>query len=502
VLWPLRLVVLVSVLAVAGLALGLTAARQGVQQATRPIGLHPANPHYFLFRGRPTLLISSGEHYGALINPDFDYVRYLDAQRKLGFNTTRVFTGSYVEPEDANPMAYENTLAPRPGRFLAPWARSETPGYRLGGPKFDLTRWDEEYFDRLKRLAREAGRRGIVLELTLFSWYYNEDIWRMSPLYVGNNINGVGRRPYQRVYELVEDSDLLRAQDALARKLVSELRTFDNVFFEVLNEPWGGPCDPSAAECSMRRWQDRMISLIWDAERTFQHRHMIAEDVGHGVNAFHGAFNLTLRRPNKRVSVYQYHYAPAAAPRNNSRLGKAIGDNETGARGVGERTYRAEGWAFILSGGSVFNNLDWGFTPTHEAGDFGDFRRLLGVLGKRASSGGPALQGQISFLKRFVTSFPFLRMRVDPTFVSGGLPSGTKASVLAERGRAYAVYIPRGPLSELRVNLPRGRYRTAWFDPVSGRALQSRLVVHGGGTRRLIPPPFAEDLALSVRRTP
>ena len=42
-----------------------------------PIKLHPANPHYYLFNGKPTVLITSAEHYGAVINKDFDYVAYL-----------------------------------------------------------------------------------------------------------------------------------------------------------------------------------------------------------------------------------------------------------------------------------------------------------------------------------------------------------------------------------------------------------------------------------------
>ncbi|MBN2128726.1 MAG: hypothetical protein JW741_04490, partial [Sedimentisphaerales bacterium] len=32
-----------------------------------PIALHPENPHYFLWRGEPTILITSGEHYGAVL---------------------------------------------------------------------------------------------------------------------------------------------------------------------------------------------------------------------------------------------------------------------------------------------------------------------------------------------------------------------------------------------------------------------------------------------------
>src|SRR5437667_12053666 len=29
-----------------------------------PLALHPQNPHYFLFRGKPTVLITSCAHYG------------------------------------------------------------------------------------------------------------------------------------------------------------------------------------------------------------------------------------------------------------------------------------------------------------------------------------------------------------------------------------------------------------------------------------------------------
>lgn len=30
-----------------------------------PIALHPDNPRYFLWRDKPTILVTSGEHYGA-----------------------------------------------------------------------------------------------------------------------------------------------------------------------------------------------------------------------------------------------------------------------------------------------------------------------------------------------------------------------------------------------------------------------------------------------------
>ena len=50
-----------------------------------PVQLHPENPHYFLYKGGPLALITSAEHYGALLNLDFDYKKYL-ADKYPNFN--------------------------------------------------------------------------------------------------------------------------------------------------------------------------------------------------------------------------------------------------------------------------------------------------------------------------------------------------------------------------------------------------------------------------------
>ena len=79
------------------LAAGLAAGAAPPSDGSGPIQLHPENPHYLLWRGRPTLLITSGEHYGAVLNLDFDYRRYLDELKTHGFNLTRTFSGTYRE---------------------------------------------------------------------------------------------------------------------------------------------------------------------------------------------------------------------------------------------------------------------------------------------------------------------------------------------------------------------------------------------------------------------
>ena len=62
-----------------------------------PISLHPENPRYFQWGGKPTIIITSGEHYGAVLNLDFDYRRYLDTLAKDKLNGTRLWSGAYAE---------------------------------------------------------------------------------------------------------------------------------------------------------------------------------------------------------------------------------------------------------------------------------------------------------------------------------------------------------------------------------------------------------------------
>src|SRR5690242_19400628 len=112
--------------------------------ARDPLALHPENSHYFIWRGDPTILITSGERYRAVPNLDFSYATDLDSLEDDGLNVTRTSSGAYVEPPRAFDVA-RNTLAPAPGKFLCPWARSEMLGYGNGGRKFDLSQWDPDY---------------------------------------------------------------------------------------------------------------------------------------------------------------------------------------------------------------------------------------------------------------------------------------------------------------------------------------------------------------------
>ncbi len=202
-----------------------------------PIQLHPENPHYFLFRGRPTVLITSGEHYGAVLNADFDYATYLDTLAKDGLNNTRIFVGAYCEQVGAFNIT-RNTLAPTEGRFLCPWGRSDQPGYANGGSKFDLDTWDEAYFDRLRDFVSKASDHGIVVEVNLFCPFYRDDMWDCSPMNVRNNVNDVGAVSREDAFTVDRSGGLLSVQDAMVRKILAELKDHDNLYYEVMNEPY------------------------------------------------------------------------------------------------------------------------------------------------------------------------------------------------------------------------------------------------------------------------
>ena len=442
----------------------------------RPIALHPDNGHYFLYNGKPTVLITSAEHYGAVINLDFDYVPYLQTLAGDGLNLTRVFTGPYVEPVGAFKIE-KNTLAPGPGRFICPWARSETTGYANGGNKFDLSKWDDQYFSRLKDFISEARERNVIVELTLFCPFYGDEQWQLSPMNKINNINGGSPEDRTHVYTLDKSQGLLPVQEALVKKIVHELKDFPNLIYEICNEPYFGGVT--------MEWQHHIARLIRDQEKDLEHPHLISQNIANGSEK--------IKDPHPSVSVFNFHYAnPPIAVARNYHLNRVIGDNETGFDGNSDSTYRKEGWAFILAGGALYNNLDYSFTSGHENGTFK-------YPATQPGGGSTTLRKQLSWLHDFINGFDFLRMKPDSTLIRN--PANIKnAHSLSEPGKQYALYIfGKGPL-DLELSVPQGTYEVEYLNPVSGKTEQ-REPASSDGVLELTTPAFEEDIAIRIVRS-
>ena len=456
------------------LACGLEAAEAG-----RPIMLHPDNGHYFLWRGKPAILITSGEHYGALLNLDFDYGRYFKALAADSLNHTRVFSGTYREVPGSFGIT-DNPLAPKAGRYICPWARS--------GSKFDLTKWDPSYFARLKKLMAAADKAGIVVEMTLFCPLYRDELWRASPMNAANNVNGVGKCRRTEVLTL-KHKRLVELQVGFTKKIVAELNGFDNLYFEVCNEPYFGGVTIE--------WQGCIADTIIRAEADLPKKHLISMNIANGKKK--------VVKPHRGVSIFNFHYCvPPDTVAMNYGLGKVIGENETGFRGRHDFLYRSEGWDFLLAGGGLYNNLDYSFTPKHPDGTLDKY--------KSPGGGSPALRKQLRVLKEFLHGFDFVRMKPDNAIVKS-VSGGLSASVLGRRGKAYAIYIhvplPKKPknirdyLKErvratIVLDIPAGRYRSEWMNVKTGKAIQSEKLAYKGGEATLKSPEFANDVALRV----
>lgn len=471
--------------------------------AAEPVGVCPANPHYYCWNGQPALLITSAEHYGAVVNAEFDYVAYLDALHAAGLNYTRIYPGYLFEP--VGKYMTGNTLGPRPRSLLLPWARSSRPGYMLGGNLFDLDRWDAKYFARMKDFLSQAAARSIVVEICFFNSQYS-DTWAISPLYRENNVQGEGDCDWRDAQSL-KHRDLVARETAYVRKILEEVNGFDNVILEICDEAASIGTGISAAG----PWVAHMADVIRDTEKGLAKRHLIAQEVEGPPG---GAMDFS-NDPRIAVIVGQYIWGWEAGERGgemgglkglDTRYGanKPVELNETdyyplNYRGDKIADSRVEAWEFMVGGGAGFNQLNGLFTVENPAGRSPDNDRLFQALAS---------------LRAFLTSFDFVRMKPDKAFVTEGPAKGAYWRALADPGRQYALYLHRssdrrtgsyeatpGDYQEnLSVALPKAAYRVEWVEPATGRVLDSSRIETEGGPKKLASPRFEVDLALRIRR--
>ena len=454
-----------------------------IPAVAQPLRLDSANPHYFSFHGHPTVLITSGEHYGAVLNLDFNYRLYLDTLHADELNLTRVFSGSYREVPGDFSIA-SNTLAPSPGRFLAPWRQRDG--------KFDLEQWDPAYFERLKDFVAQADARGVIVELVLFCPLYNDSMWKVSPMNAANNVNGIGGVPKTDVLAL-KDPRLTMVQDAMVRRIVTELNGFDNVYYEICNEPYFGGVT--------LEWQHHIAETIAQTESGLSKKHLIEQNWANGSKA--------ITNPDPLVSAFNFHYSrPPNSVAMNSGLRLPIGNNETGFDGPADATYRIQGWDFLMAGGALYNNLDYSFIVGHEDGTYTPPESTPG-------GGSPALRRELGYLHKFFDEIPFPQMTaIAATDLEA--PEGASIRGLQEPGKVYAVYVQHARIvpnakpryqtetpaasRQFGIHLPAGNWTVTWRDTKTGKDAKTETIkAAADGLTALTSPPYSEDIALLIR---
>jgi hypothetical protein len=470
----------------------------------------PSNPHYFAYGGKPLVLITSDHHYGAVIDRDFDFARYLEYLSSHGMNLTRIYPGGMFEPPDK--YVPGNPLGPRPGRQILPWARSPQTGAHPalaepGQPSytFDLERWNPEYFARLKAFVDLARQKGIIVEVAFFNGMY-ADCWPLMPLYHRNNVQSVGR------YEAEEcglftstdprNEGVVKHQGAYVAKIVTELNGYDNVIYDICDEPsLAGRPDGSIVtlpDSQVVPWLHAMKDVFLRTEASLPKRHLLGQTVQNLSPDLSG-------EPWCAWLPTEYVRPAGAAIDKDYAARKPIVDVESDYFGYGlvkpytVEDVRVEGWWFMLRGGAGFINLNGEYSRGREAGGTDTQATIV---------------PQKKILKDFIEGLDLAGMERFTDLA--GVPSGAFASAIAARGRQYALYVFHGTgdgqwgahfvaspgtyrdTVTLRA-VPAGTYDLEWVDPASGLVKGTESIRWAGGDLTVTSPSYTIDVALRMR---
>lgn len=484
-----------------------------------PIKQHPDNPHYLIYKGQPTALITLGEHYAAVINLDFDYIPYLNELQDRGFNLTRLFA-YWRNNHDAHIAAngFNSHLGPKGvGQYCSPWVwSSDTGGF--DSRKFDLNAWNSLYFTRFKDFITQAGKRGIIVEVVLFSRPYDENAWQVDAFNNINNTDSDISISHRFIFHTLKNNALMKRQKDYVTKIVQELRDFDNVYFEICNEPptESQMMDAGLSHADLWIWHQEMISTIKNAEKNLSSskKHMIAVNPMHGHKAeWDNYINFD------DIHIINRHYNNALdnvwglnITDNDDYLRNKVCSHDEGAyidvpydghtHHTTPEQQIVEGWRYMASGGGIYNGLArYTYQLSNPSGN---------------TPGGNRLKGYFQILISYFNTLDFLNMTQDKNVVVSGLPDNADWRAISNPGKQYLIYITHGQKEDyglyvldsgnyqinLRLNLQsaaNGSYKVEWINTRNGnRVKTAKFNLTSTGDKTLLSPRYSTDIALII----
>jgi hypothetical protein len=431
--------------------------------ARGPLRQDHVNPRYFSDDLGRIVYLTGSHTWGNLRDrgltdppPPFDFTSYLDFLAAHNHNFFRLWTWE-------QPYSWNNNTDMLFRHFTPfPWLRSGPGTASDGKARFDLTKLDQSYFDRIRQRVVAAGNRGMYVAITLF------DGWDVARAYnagsggfpygSGNNVNGISSDGIPS--QTLANSAVTQVQDAYVRKVVDTVNDLDNVLYEIANES-----DPSSVQ-----WQYHMINLIKQYEAGKPKQHPV------GMSTCGGGCDTDLTNsPADWI-------APLARflPGNGRKV--IINDTDhsfywTELKAAGPNQQRAWAWETLMIGASPAfmdpyleawpgRNAPNGSTPDPS---WDVLRNALGAT----------------------------RVYADKLDLAHALPSGSLSSTgycLANPGRQYLVYQPSS--GSFTLNVPAGSYSYEWFNPASGSVTQTGTTALVSGARTFTPPSSGDAVLL------
>lgn len=475
---------LAGVLAFAGSVLAVN----GSSKATGPLRTLEANPRYFT-DGSGKVIYLTGSHTWANFATDMgkkkplplDYEGYLDF---LVAHHHNFFRGWLWD------VPYSRQ-GPNGGPFRwdpMPWMRTG-PGLATDGlPKFDLTRFNQAYFDRIRSRTIAAGKRGIYVSIMLFqgyAWVKDRSDKDGFPYDGRNNINSVDAGPGYAAVTL-DFPAVTAAQEAYVRKVIDTVNDLDNVLYEIANE----------ANAHSTAWQYHMIDFIHAYQATKPRKHPVGMTAHiRGKVRLQELFNSHADWISPSCDDGYIKDPPVATGSKVVIVDSDHGYTWKPLKQDGPALQQAWVWKNFLrgyqllfmdpylsrtEGTSVGRNNPEGTNPDEP------------YFGLKPDPYWETIRNALGRARRYAERMDLVT----------ALPSRELASTgycLAHPGVEYLVYNP-GPGKEFTLALEAGPYEFEWYDPTAGRIVGTgRLTAQSGG--QSFAAPFSGDAVLCVKRS-
>lgn len=474
----MRYVAFLTVMSLVVVGFSSAAEKSKDEAAKGPLRKLPANPRYFT-DGSGKAVYLTGSHSwtnlqdGGWATDDkwtnnlgkFDYPGYLSLMRRDNQNFIRLWT-----PENAADLGHGNPVDP------VAYQRTG-PGKALDGqPKFDVTKLNQVYFDRLRARVIAARDRGIYVGIMLFDTagvgrYGNGNLlsWKGHPFHPENNVNGINGDPNGDGKGLETRTltipAVTAAQDAYVRKVIDSVNDLDNVLYEISNEE-----APDSKD-----WQYRLIKLIKDYEAGKPKQHPV------GMTAiWPGTNDVLFESPADWISPASMSPVPGQDYVNDppaSTLDKVvISDTDHLANNIQMPNRATHVW--------VWKSFLRGINPIY--------------MDQLPELGGPLVAPISPHAEDVRKAMGHTRGYAEKMNLAAMTPQGDKSSTaycLAHEGSEYLVYQPKS--GAFTVNLPEGNYSVEWFNPRSGASSAGKAV--NGGSNVRFTPHFDGDAVLYLK---
>ena len=475
-----------------------------------PLTVSASNPRYFTDAAGQRAVYLTGSHIwnnlhdgmgpgqGCAEAPErFDYDAYLDFLAERGHNFIRLWRWEQFRSQAAGGDVHL-CMTPQP------WPRTGPGAAKDGKPRFDLDRFDETFFERLRDRVVAAGRRGIYVGVMFFDgWALHlspaPDHVEGHPFHAANNVNGVGIGSILDYQVLPLDPRVRALQEAYIRKLVDTLHDLPNLLWEVANESsGGGEADPAFAEAlglPAAEWGDSTAWQYWVIDTVRRHEQELGYD--------RHPMGMTMQFPvpsQTRVNQPLYDsraewISPGYDDDSFADGGHPMAPGSPQSRWL-EDPPAADGRKVVISDTDHYapglGDALWAwksFLRGHHP-ILMDFGIIGGVNPPDPSAGGPmsfaafeAARHAMGDTRRFAGRMQLIDMEPRDDLSSTGY-------ALANPGREYLVLEPGGAGGSFTVLLERGTYTAEWFGVEDRRTVPGdTTTVAGSAATGFTPPP-------------